>query len=368
MDRAGRRDLLTAGVDVQDDRLAVALWAWGRGETAWCVGWTELLGDPISEAVWRALDELLARRWPHASGATLPIAMTAIDTGGHRTQAVYAYVRAARAHRHGREGREPARTTRHRHAARRWSTSTSTAGRSRTACSCGPSARDTAKAELYARLALAEGPRSVHFAADLPLDFYVQLTAERRVTRYVRGVARQEWTPAERRTQRGARHDRVRLRRRAAPRPGAGRLGPARGGARDPARDDVGAADVDPEPLRARMVTLAVTAEGRGRGRGVVDHPAPARARRRAPPRRWRRCTDATSRPWYVHMRLNVTRLPTGVTVTVAAPDPTREVLARCPACERGVLFGAMVGTVCLSCRHCRIAICVTVAAASKLP
>jgi phage terminase large subunit GpA-like protein len=53
---------------------------------------------------------------------------------------------------------------------------------------------DTAKAELYARLALVDGPRSVQFVAGLPLDFYEQLTAERRVTRYHRGVARQEWT------------------------------------------------------------------------------------------------------------------------------------------------------------------------------
>ena len=86
--------LLTAGVDVQDDRLAVALWAWGRGEVAYAVGWAELMGDPITEDVWRALDELLVRRWPHAGGGALSAAMAAIDTGGHRTQAVYAYVRA----------------------------------------------------------------------------------------------------------------------------------------------------------------------------------------------------------------------------------------------------------------------------------
>src|SRR5262249_36629063 len=85
--------LLTAGVDVQDDRLAVLLVAWGRGEIAWCVGWAELIGDPVSEAPWSALTDLLTRAWPRDGGGTVPVAMTAIDTGGHRTQATYAYVR-----------------------------------------------------------------------------------------------------------------------------------------------------------------------------------------------------------------------------------------------------------------------------------
>ena len=184
--------LLTAGVDVQDDRLAVAVWGWGRGETAWCVGWAELLGDPILDDVWRALDELLGRRWPHASGAALPIAMTAIDTGGHRTQAVYAYVRqharTVMAIKGANRPGQPVIATRPSVVDVHWNGRKIPRG-----AQLWIIGTDTAKAELYARLPLAEGPRSVHFAADLPLDFYAQLTAERRVTRYLRGVARQEW-------------------------------------------------------------------------------------------------------------------------------------------------------------------------------
>ena len=184
--------LLTAGVDVQDDRLAVVVWAWGRGEQAFCVGWAELPGDPVSDAVWRALDELRGRRWPHASGATLPVAMTAIDSGGHRTQSVYAYARqhprtvmaVKGANRPGNPviGTRPSLQDVHFN------------GRKiPNGCQLWTIGTDTAKAELYARLALTDGPRSMHFAADLPLDFFEQLTAERRMTRYVRGVARQEW-------------------------------------------------------------------------------------------------------------------------------------------------------------------------------
>lgn len=185
--------LLTAGVDVQDDRLAVALWAWGRGEIAYAVGWAELAGDPVTEDVWQALDELLARRWPHANGATIPVTMTAIDTGGHRTQAVYAYVRAhpraTMAIKGANRPGQPVIATRPTLVDVHWN-----GQRIRNGVQLWTIGTDTAKAELYARMRLADGPRSIQFAADLPLDFYAQLTAERRVTRYHRGVARHEWT------------------------------------------------------------------------------------------------------------------------------------------------------------------------------
>jgi len=51
--------LLTAGVDVQDDRLAVVIRAWGRGEESWLVYWGELYGDPAHPHIWDELDALL---------------------------------------------------------------------------------------------------------------------------------------------------------------------------------------------------------------------------------------------------------------------------------------------------------------------
>ena len=43
--------LLTAGVDVQDNRLAVVVRAWGRGEESWLIYWGELYGDPAQPQV-----------------------------------------------------------------------------------------------------------------------------------------------------------------------------------------------------------------------------------------------------------------------------------------------------------------------------
>ncbi|HEY1141972.1 MAG TPA: phage terminase large subunit family protein [Lysobacter sp.] len=84
---------ITAGVDTQDNRLAVQIQGWGRGMSCWPVDYVELAGDPADDAVWDALTQLLLRPIDHMSGAQLRAEATAIDMGGHRTEAVKAYVR-----------------------------------------------------------------------------------------------------------------------------------------------------------------------------------------------------------------------------------------------------------------------------------
>lgn len=88
--------ILTAGVDTQNDRIAVVIRAWGRGEESWLVWAGELMGDPSEYAVFEQLDELIDRTYPHAYGHEMPISAVAIDTGGQRTQYVYDYVRRSK--------------------------------------------------------------------------------------------------------------------------------------------------------------------------------------------------------------------------------------------------------------------------------
>lgn len=90
---------ITAGVDTQDNRLAVHITGWGRGLVAWTLDYHELPGDPADDKVWDDLTDLLRRPIEHASGAMLMIDATAIDAGGHRTEAVKAYVRLRRIRR-----------------------------------------------------------------------------------------------------------------------------------------------------------------------------------------------------------------------------------------------------------------------------
>lgn len=84
---------ITAGVDTQDNRLAVHITGWGRGLAAWTLDYLELMGDPENDDVWVALTELLNKPIEHAAGAPLRVEAVCIDAGGHRTEAVKNFVR-----------------------------------------------------------------------------------------------------------------------------------------------------------------------------------------------------------------------------------------------------------------------------------
>ena len=83
---------LTAGADVQKDRIEVDVWAWGRGLESWLVDHLVIEGGPGDPACWQQLTDLLGRTWRHASGEHLAIARFAIDTG-FETSAVYGWAR-----------------------------------------------------------------------------------------------------------------------------------------------------------------------------------------------------------------------------------------------------------------------------------
>lgn len=90
---------VTAGVDTQDNRLAVQVVGWGRGLQFWTLDYIELPGDPADDAVWNALANLLNAPIDTASGAILRVEAVAIDAGGHRTEAVKHFVRERRVRR-----------------------------------------------------------------------------------------------------------------------------------------------------------------------------------------------------------------------------------------------------------------------------
>jgi phage terminase large subunit GpA-like protein len=84
---------LTAGADVQKDRIEVDVWAWGRGLESWLVDHVVIEGGPDRHNAWSELTSLLDRSWPHERGAHLRIARLAIDTG-YEAPAVYSWSRA----------------------------------------------------------------------------------------------------------------------------------------------------------------------------------------------------------------------------------------------------------------------------------
>ena len=85
---------LTAGADVQKDRIEVDVWAWGRGLESWLIDHIVIEGGPERTEPWAELDRLLGQTWSHENGAALALAKLAIDTGYEPT-AVYGWARRA---------------------------------------------------------------------------------------------------------------------------------------------------------------------------------------------------------------------------------------------------------------------------------
>jgi phage terminase large subunit GpA-like protein len=86
--------LITAGVDVQGgggsvgERVVVTVWGWGRGEEGWHLGHWEIDGDPQQKETLEQLERIAATKWRREDGAEVPLAMGAIDEGGHSTQEI----------------------------------------------------------------------------------------------------------------------------------------------------------------------------------------------------------------------------------------------------------------------------------------
>ena len=83
--------ILTAAVDVQDNRLEYEICGWGKGEECWGIKKGIILGVPENPEVWAALDEQLDREYRFKNGTGLIVPRTFIDSGGHYTKEVYAY-------------------------------------------------------------------------------------------------------------------------------------------------------------------------------------------------------------------------------------------------------------------------------------
>jgi phage terminase large subunit GpA-like protein len=191
--------LLTAGVDVQADRLAVAIWAWGEGEESWLIYWIELYGDPEAEEVWKQLDLILDGDYHHALGFDLKITAAAIDTG-FKPQAVYNYVRASTKNLFAIKGMStPGRPIL---GSPTYQEVNYKGQKVKKGIRLWPIGVDVIKGILYGRLKITlKGAGYVHFPIGIPEEFYDQLTAEKQVTRYLKGYPKQEWIKVKKRNE-----------------------------------------------------------------------------------------------------------------------------------------------------------------------
>ena len=182
--------VLTMGIDVQDDRIELLVVGWGPGEETWMIDRDTIGGDTSQPEPWAALVESLNREYLHASGVPLAAQSICIDSAGHRTTMVYDFA-AKHASRRvyaiiGRDGQRPIVSS---PTPRKWGGGV----RKVPLYTVGV---DAAKALWMSRLNVTETGRGyVH----LPLvdwcdeEFAAQLTSERLMTRFTKGIPSQVW-------------------------------------------------------------------------------------------------------------------------------------------------------------------------------
>lgn len=182
---------LTAGVDVQDDRIEVEIVGWRadsrtQPEESWGVEVAILHGDPAKQEIWNDLDELLKREWTTEDGRKLRLGAVGIDSGGHFTNEVYKFCARKTGRKiyaiKGMAGTRPiwppkAGGSKKYKGHRVWIVGV-----------------DTAKDAIYSRLRIAdEGPGFCHFPLNYGEDYFKQLTSEKVQTRFSKGHPIREW-------------------------------------------------------------------------------------------------------------------------------------------------------------------------------
>ena len=190
---------LTAGVDVQADRLEVEIVGWRQDgqdvpAESWGVEYHAIPGDPAKVEVWDSLDAVLQSTWTTQSGRRLRVMAVGVDSGGHHTAQVYAYCAARKGQYFyackGVDGPRPI-----------WSGKKSRSPKYKAELWLIGS--DTGKDAWYSRLKIAEpGPGYCHFPLGYDRHYFSMLTAEQVRTKYRKGRAVREWfLPAHRRNE-----------------------------------------------------------------------------------------------------------------------------------------------------------------------
>lgn len=185
--------VLVAGADVQDDRIEISIYGFGREEESWLVSHVQIYGDPQKAEIWKQVDDVLLRPYQHELGGEIKIASTCIDSGGHATHQVYAYCRERKAHKifaikgasqRGKPaiGKPSKQDINYRGQIMK------------SGVDLYPVGTDTIKSALYGRFKIeVPGPGYVHFHSALGDDFFKQITAEKQITRHIRGYPVREW-------------------------------------------------------------------------------------------------------------------------------------------------------------------------------
>ena len=185
--------LLTIGCDVQDDRLSLSVWGWGREEEGWLIDRVKIYGDPSRKEVWKQLDEIIQAPYEGDGERKLKPTVVAIDSGGHHTAEVYQYARE----RQGlgviaikgmaQKNKPPI--------GKASKVDLNAQGKTlKKGAQVFPVGSDTVKSLLFGRLKHNDpGAGYLHFYPTAGNDYFEELTAEKQIMRFRNGFPERVW-------------------------------------------------------------------------------------------------------------------------------------------------------------------------------
>lgn len=182
----GKVILLTAGVDIQDDRIEVQVLGFGLDYETYVIEYKTFHGKLSDLEIWSHLDEFLLKSYRHPSGHRMRIMAAAVDTGGHYPAKVYEFtktryipkVRYVFAIKGASSYNQPI-------------VKAPSKQQGAYLFVCGT---DTAKDHLNECLKTElPGAGYVHFPLSMPESYFHQLCSERKVTEWFKGKRRKVW-------------------------------------------------------------------------------------------------------------------------------------------------------------------------------
>jgi phage terminase large subunit GpA-like protein len=185
--------MLTAGADVQDDRIEITVLGWPLVGAPGALGHVVIPGSTLEKETWAEMNDFLRTRWPHPNGWLMRLDAVGIDSGGSkgRTQRVYDFTEPRLSRRifaiKGMAGPRPM-----------WSR----AARTKTGQPLFLVGHDQAKTAVMEALAAQQylptgdyNPHCLRVSDELTDEWFEQATGEVRRIRYVRNRAVIEFVP-----------------------------------------------------------------------------------------------------------------------------------------------------------------------------
>ena len=199
--------LVTAGVDVQVNRVEVQHVGWGADEEAWVLGYTVVYGDPTDFATWPQVWEAIRHPIRHHSGVEMQAVCAAVDSGdGNTVNEVYAFTRQHKGdHVIAVKGKEGSRPVLGAPTKQDINIRGQKIAKGAVLYLVG---QDGVKTTVYGRLKRGidengvqkSGPGMIHFPVGLTMaapDYYNQLVAEKQTPKMSRGFVKMVWSKRE---------------------------------------------------------------------------------------------------------------------------------------------------------------------------